>query len=110
MQVNLDLFDTSAKQVMVAIGKDILDTSQLWLVDWGTLPDVAVVSGWQAWDAALRLAYDEVVVERVEPDIRIATRDFLREQDPADGHNTVIYTPESMREMRRTVKLEGDRA
>jgi UDP-N-acetylmuramyl pentapeptide synthase len=105
MQVNLDLFDNSAKQVMVAIGKDIFDTSQLWLVDWGTLPDVAVVSGWQAWDIALRLAYDEVDVGKVEPDIRAATRDFLAGQNPAEGHSAVIYTPESMRQMRRSLKL-----
>ncbi len=105
MQINLDLFDHSAEQVMVAVGKDIFDTSQLWLVDWSELPDVAVVSGWQAWDTALRLAYDEVEVAKVEPDIRIATREFTSGPSQPDGHSTIIYTPEAMRVMRRNLRL-----
>ncbi|PRY69161.1 uncharacterized protein DUF1727 [Glaciihabitans tibetensis] len=106
MQLNLDLLDDTAEQVMLAVGKDIYDTSQLWLVDWSTLPDVAVVSGWQAWDAALRLAYDEVAVDAVEPDVRIATREFLDRQNSSEGHSTIIYTPESMRVMRRNLRLK----
>jgi UDP-N-acetylmuramyl tripeptide synthase len=106
MQINVDLLDGTAEQVMVAVGKDIFDSSQLWLVDWSTLPDIAVVSGWQAWDTALRLAYDEVEVARVEPDIRLATKDFLSKPSQDDGHSTIIYTPEAMRVMRRNLKLD----
>ena len=105
MQINLDLFDHTAQQVMVAVGKDIFDTSQLWLVDWSGLPDVAVVSGWQAWDTALRLAYDEVPVAKVEPDIRVATQEFTSGPIHQDGHSTIIYTPEAMRVMRRNLRL-----
>jgi UDP-N-acetylmuramyl tripeptide synthase len=106
MQINVDLLDGTAEQVMVAVGKDIFDSSQLWLVDWSTLPDIAVVSGWQAWDTALRLAYDEVEVTRVEPDIHLATRDFMNNPSQDDGHSTIIYTPEAMRVMRRNLKLD----
>lgn len=100
MQLNLDLLDATANQVMVAVGNDSDDTSQLWLVDWSALPNGAVVSGWAAWDTALRLAYDEVAVGRVEPDIRIATRDFIDNPSPPPGHSTIIYTPDTMRPLR----------
>jgi UDP-N-acetylmuramyl tripeptide synthase len=106
MQLNLDLLDDSADKVMVAVGKDIYDTSQLWLVDWSGLPDVAMVSGWAAWDTALRFEYDEVAFGAVEPDIRVATRDFVKDPSPPTAHSTIIYTPEAMRQLRRYLQLD----
>ncbi len=101
IQINLDYLDTEPEQIYVAIGKDILDGSQLWISDWSRLGHVDMISGWQAWDTALKLHYDNVVTSRVEPDIELATNEFFQLPSPTKGEKTVIFTPESMRRMRR---------
>ncbi len=106
MQANLDLLDPEGASTMVAIGRDIFDASQLWLADWGRLRRVEIVSGWQAWDAALRLAYDEVEVGRVVEDLDRAVVEHLRAEVPAATRRRIVMTPESMRVIRRRLRLD----
>ncbi|MHB1235186.1 MAG: Mur ligase family protein [Microbacteriaceae bacterium] len=101
IQINLDYLDDEPEQIYVAIGKDILDGSQLWISDWSRLGHADMISGWQSWDSALKLHYDNVLTSRVEPDIEIATSEFFRLPPPTRGQKTVIFTPESMRRLRR---------
>ena len=106
MQANLDLLDPHGASTMVAIGRDIFDASQLGLADWHRLERVDVVSGWQAWDAALRLAYDEVEVGRVVEDLDRAVVEHLRAEVPAGTRRRIVMTPESMRVIRRRLRLD----
>jgi UDP-N-acetylmuramyl tripeptide synthase len=106
MQANLDLLDPEGASTMVAIGRDIFDASQLWLADWRRLRRVEVVSGWQAWDAALRLAYDEVEVGRVVEDLDRAVVEHLRAEVPPGTRRRIVMTPESMRVIRRRLRLD----
>lgn len=67
----------SAETIMVAINDEYADgrdMSWLWDVEFASLQasGVAVVSGVRAWDMALRLHYDDVAVETVEPDLSAA--------------------------------------
>lgn len=101
IQINLDYLEPDIEQIYVAVGKDIFDASQLWISDWSSLGHADMVSGWQTWDSALKLHYDNVATDRVEPDIERATREFFDRPAPLHGVKTVIFTPESMRRMRR---------
>ncbi|MDR2524557.1 MAG: MurT ligase domain-containing protein [Candidatus Nomurabacteria bacterium] len=65
---------------MIAINDhyaDGRDMSWLWDVDFRGLKNVSVVSGIRAYDMALRLQYDDVDFGAVEPDLRLALREFL---------------------------------
>lgn len=65
---------------MIAINDhyaDGRDMSWLWDVDFSMLNKVRLVSGIRAYDMALRLQYDEVVIEDVEPHLGKAVRRFL---------------------------------
>ncbi|WP_103062542.1 Mur ligase family protein [Actinomyces qiguomingii] len=82
--------------IMIAINDEYADgrdMSWLWDVDFTSLKraGVAVVTGVRAWDMALRLRYDEVPVDVVEPDLEAAL-DALRERAAAADRPMRIYT------------------
>lgn len=79
----LNSFNAHGTQTMIAINDqyaDSRDVSWLWDVTFDSLQEsgVAMVSGIRAYDMALRLHYDDVTVQAVEPDLAAALRTFLQ--------------------------------
>ena len=73
-------FARSQAAMMVAINDnyaDSRDMSWLWDVDFSKIKAVSTVSGIRAYDMALRLQYDEVPVEKVEPNLAKALDYFI---------------------------------
>lgn len=101
MQLNLDNLQGNPDQVMFAIGRDVHDPSWLWTVDYKSLKEVKVVSGFNFADAALALKYNEVSVEKVEAEYFKAIDDFLALPKPERGVKTVLYSADAMRRLRR---------
>jgi len=76
--------------VMIAINDqyaDGRDMSWLWDVDFSKLNEVKMISGVRAYDMALRLQYDDVKFNCVEPDLKKAIDLFLN-----DSNNKQIFT------------------
>ena len=81
-RLSLASFNPSGHDTMIVINDDYADgrdMSWLWDVDFTTLrPEgVAMVSGIRAWDMALRLGYDQVAVDKVQPEISKAVDEFV---------------------------------
>lgn len=73
-------FAHSQAAMMIAINDnyaDGRDMSWLWDVDFSRIKAVSTVSGIRAYDMALRLQYDEVPVEKVEPNLAKALDYFI---------------------------------
>ena len=73
-------FAHSQATMMIAINDnyaDGRDMSWLWDVDFSKIKAVSTVSGIRAYDMALRLQYDEVPVEKVEPNLAKALDYFI---------------------------------
>ena len=73
-------FARSQAAMMIAINDnyaDGRDMSWLWDVDFSRIKAVSTVSGIRAYDMALRLQYDEVPVEKVEPNLAKALDYFI---------------------------------
>ena len=73
-------FARSQAAMMIAINDnyaDGRDMSWLWDVDFSKIKAVSTVSGIRAYDIALRLQYDEVPVEKVEPNLAKAYFRFI---------------------------------
>lgn len=73
-------FAHSQAAMMIAINDnyaDGRDMSWLWDVDFSKIKAISTVSGIRAYDMALRLQYDEVPVERVEPNLAKALDYFI---------------------------------
>lgn len=100
-QLNLDYLNTNPERVMVAIGRDVHDPSWLWTVDLAKLTHADVVTGYNAYEMAMRMAYDEIPMGLVEPDLEVAVRAFLELPSPTQGHKTVIFSADAMRRIRR---------
>lgn len=87
--------------VVVAINDDYADgrdVSWLWDVSFGPLRDSParrLTSGTRAADMALRLRYDDVAVDEIEPDLEKAVRAAVAAV-PADGRVTVFSTYTAM--------------
>ncbi|PJM72424.1 glutamate ligase [Bifidobacterium primatium] len=78
----LTSFDPAGHDTMIVINDEYADgrdMSWLWDVDFTGLrgTGVGMVSGVRAWDMALRLGYDDVAVDDVNPDIDAAVDAFL---------------------------------
>ena len=106
-QLNLDSLAAETEQILVAIGSDVRDPSYLWPVSTAGLGRVTLVSGSKAWDIALQLAYDDVTLDRIEPDLAAALDEFLALPDPAHGVKTIIFSADSMRRTRAHLGLAG---
>lgn len=100
-QLNLDNLPADQEQLMIAIGRDVHDPSWLWTVDLQKLSRVDVVSGFNGAEMALRLAYDEIPIGKIELDLETAIDEFLGQPAPVRGRRTVIFSADSMRRIRR---------
>lgn len=80
-------FAHSQAAMMIAINDnyaDGRDMSWLWDVDFSKIKAVSTVSGIRAYDMALRLQYDEVPVEKVEPNLAKAL-DYFIDNNPDES-------------------------
>lgn len=100
-QLNLDNLIGHPERLMIAIGRDVHDPSWLWTVDMAALKRVDIVTGYNAFEMALRLAYEEVEVDLLTEDLEIAIEAFLELPSPKSGVKTVIFSADSMRRIRR---------
>ncbi|BDS50386.1 MurT ligase domain-containing protein [Rhodoluna lacicola] len=100
-QLNLDNLPDDQEQLMVAIGTDVHDPSWLWTVDLKKLPKVDIVSGFNYAEMALRLAYEEIEIGRIEPNLEKAIDDFFALPKPTAGRRSVIFSADAMRRTRR---------
>jgi len=80
-RLGLQSYDPQGYATMIAINDnyaDGRDMSWLWDVDFTSLNENPVfITGIRAYDMALRMQYDEVPVEKVEPDLATALREFI---------------------------------
>jgi hypothetical protein len=102
-QLNLDNLADRPEQIMFAIGRDVHDPSWLWTVDYGNLSHVNVVTGYNAFEASLVLAYNDVPVDRVTDSLDDALEMFFALPKPKRGVKTVIFSADAMRRIRRTL-------
>lgn len=102
-QLNLDNLPPDQEQVMVAIGRDVHDPSWLWTVDMKNMPSIDVVTGFNYAEMALRLAYDEIPVGEVIPELEDALAKFFALPAPKSGRRTVIFSADAMRRTRRAL-------
>ncbi|POH65398.1 MULTISPECIES: MurT ligase domain-containing protein [Cryobacterium] len=110
LQLNVDSLDPDTEQILVAVGSDVRDPSYLWPADTSALGHVLIASGSKAYDIGLQLAYDGVLVDRIEPDLGRALDDFLASPEPAHGVKTIIFSADSMRRTRAHLGLETNEA
>jgi UDP-N-acetylmuramyl tripeptide synthase len=104
-QLNVDSLEPGTEQILVAIGSDVRDPSYFWPVDTSGLGRVLIASGSKAHEIALQLAYDDVPVDRIEPDLGLALDEFLALPDPARGLKTIIFSADAMRRTRAHLRL-----
>ncbi|TFB71663.1 MurT ligase domain-containing protein [Cryobacterium sp. Hz9] len=104
-QLNVDSLESGTEQILVIIGSDVRDPSYFWPVDTSGLGHVLIASGLKAHDIALQLAYDNVTVDRIEPDVPTALDAFLALPDPASGVKTIIFSADGMRRTRAHLGL-----
>lgn len=104
-QLNVDSLEAGTEQILVIIGSDVRDPSYFWPVDTSGLGHVLIASGLKAHDIALQLAYDDVQVDRIEPDVPTALDTFLALPDPASGVKTIIFSADGMRRTRAHLGL-----
>ncbi len=86
-RLGLQSFPPDGYATMIAINDnyaDGRDMSWLWDVDFDSLRNggVAMVSGMRAYDMALRLQYDDVVMTTIEPSLTKALRSFSTIDSP----------------------------
>jgi UDP-N-acetylmuramyl tripeptide synthase len=80
---------------MIAINDsdaDGRDVSWLWDVDFSSLQAVSMASGARAQEMALRLEYDEVPLERVDPRLDTALRSFITSDPGSPKRIYCTYT------------------
>ena len=103
MQLNLDNLPENPEQIMFAIGRDVHDPSWLWTVDYSNLRRVDVCSGFNAYEAALVLLYNDVPVMNTTDDLEDAMLKFFALPKPVNGNKIVIFSADAMRRMRRSL-------
>ena len=103
MQLNIDNLTTNPEQIMFAIGRDVHDPSWLWTVDYSGLSHVDLVAGYNAAEAAILLAYNDVSFSDVEYDLETAIEKFFSMPRPSQGVKTVLFSADAMRRMRRAL-------
>jgi UDP-N-acetylmuramyl tripeptide synthase len=103
MQLNLDNLTSNPEQIMFAIGRDVHDPSWMWTVDYSGLSHADVVAGFNAAEAALVLAYNEIPIGKVIYDLDEAIDAFFSMPKPSVGVKTVVFSADAMRRMRRAL-------
>ncbi len=96
-RLGLKSFSPSGCATMIAINDDYADgrdMSWLWDVDFTSLTSggVAQVSGIRAYDMALRLKYDDVTTNNIEPDLKKALRNFINRYPKSHKRIYCTYT------------------
>ncbi len=100
-QLNLDNLIGQPERLMVAIGRDVHDPSWLWTVDFSGINRVDIVTGYNAAEMALRLAYEEIELDLLSDDLEVAMDAFLALPTPVSGVKTVMFSADAMRRLRR---------
>ena len=100
-QLNLDNLELPLDRLMIAIGRDVHDPSWMWTVDLSRLNHVDIISGYNYAELGLRLVYDNIEVDDVEPDLFAAIEKFMALPDPKVGVRTVVFSADAMRRLRR---------
>ncbi|TDS86726.1 Mur ligase family protein [Nesterenkonia aurantiaca] len=96
-RLGLSSFSAEGVATMIAINDnyaDGRDMSWLWDVEFASLAEqgVRMVSGVRAYDMALRLKYDDVDFDAVEPDLSLALTRFLDENPDRPARIFCTYT------------------
>lgn len=95
-RLGLESFSPEGYATMIAINDnyaDGRDMSWLWDVDFTSLTKSSIfVSGVRAYDMALRLQYDEVPVEKVEPTLNAGLRAFIEAHSDTPKRIYCTYT------------------
>jgi len=104
-QLNVDALEPHTEQILIAIGSDVRDPSYFWPVDTSGMEHVLIASGSKAHQIALQLAYDDVRVDRIEPDVPTALDAFLALPAPEHGIKTIIFSADGMRRTRAHLGL-----
>lgn len=95
-KLGLESYSPDGYATMIAINDnyaDGRDMSWLWDVDFTSLAkDAVYVSGIRAFDMALRLQYDEVPIEHVEPNLAKALIDFISTHPETPKRMYCTYT------------------
>jgi UDP-N-acetylmuramyl pentapeptide synthase len=100
-QLNLDFLDLPLDRLMIAVGRDVHDPSWLWTVDMSRIQRVDMISGYNYAELGLRLAYEGVSIDSVEPDLFAAIEKFMQLPAPNSGLRTVVFSADAMRRLRR---------
>jgi UDP-N-acetylmuramyl tripeptide synthase len=103
-RLSLSSFKPDGYATMIAINDnyaDGRDMSWLWDVEFDSLKEAGVseVTGIRAYDMALRLQYDEVLISHVEPSLIEALRHFVTSN--ADSPKRIFCTYTAMLALRR---------
>lgn len=110
LQVNLDALAEPPEQLLVAVDEGTPDPSWIYGTDLAAIDHVDVLTGTKSWQLATRLAYGDIPVGTVEPDLDRALAVFLALPRPAHGRKTMIVNYEQMMRIRRQLghlELEG---
>lgn len=108
-RLSLLSFADGTADTMIAINDnyaDGRDVSWLWDVDVSRLEQVAVVSGVRAHDMALRLEYDDITPEIIEPDLAAALEKLLAHYPRRPKHIYCTYT--AMMRLRKLLSIKTD--
>lgn len=108
-RLSLLSFADGTADTMIAINDnyaDGRDVSWLWDVDVSRLEQVAVVSGVRAHDMALRLGYDDITPEIIEPDLAAALEKLLAHHPRKPKHIYCTYT--AMIRLRKLLSIKTD--
>lgn len=110
-RLGLKSFASHDAATMIAVNDqyaDGRDMSWLWDVSFHEhlAPKIASVSGVRAYDMALRLQYDDVEIEHVEPDLDRALDAFLH--DHVDQPKKIFCTYTAMLHLRKSLKKYAD--
>lgn len=111
-QLSLQSFPSEGYATMIAINDnyaDGRDMSWLWDVDFTSLSSgVSQVSGIRAYDMALRLQYDEVVITNIESELALALRHFINTNKATPKRIYCTYTAmlSLRRELRKITTVE----
>lgn len=113
-RLGLQSFPPDTYATMIAVNDnyaDGRDMSWLWDVDFDSLRPHGVdeVSGVRAYDMALRLQYDEVVIAHVEPHLQKALRHFIHKNATRPKRIYCTYTAmlALRRELAKLTKVEA---
>lgn len=108
-RLSLLSFADGTADTMIAINDnyaDGRDVSWLWDVNVSRLEQVAVVSGVRAHDMTLRLEYDDITPEIIEPDLAAALEKLLAHHPRRPKHIYCTYT--AMLRLRKLLAIKTD--